>query len=138
VATRPEFEPVPKRLLQRIERCCRDLLEVSLHEHPMVPVVEVRVRKRSFARVLHVRDPGGSLKTMVVFRADPDERRALLDHGHPFFRSGAGTDMVGAVIDDATDWDELAELLTTSYLLLAPKKLAAAVDAALSQDANSN
>lgn len=32
------------------------------------------------------------------------------------------------VVDDDTGWDEVAELLTESYCLLAPKRLAALVD----------
>jgi hypothetical protein len=31
------------------------------------------------------------------------------------------------VLDASTDWDEVGELLTESYCLLAPKKLAASV-----------
>jgi hypothetical protein len=31
------------------------------------------------------------------------------------------------VIEDDVDWDEVAELLTESYCILAPKKLAALV-----------
>ena len=37
-------------------------------------------------------------------------------------------DMVGMVLDDGVDWDEVAELLTESYCVLAPKKLVARVD----------
>jgi len=33
--------------------------------------------------------------------------------------------VVRMVIDDDTDWDEVAELLTESYRALAPKRLAA-------------
>jgi len=32
------------------------------------------------------------------------------------------------VLDEAVDWDEVAELLTDSYCVLAPKALAALVD----------
>ena len=31
------------------------------------------------------------------------------------------------VVDDATDWDEVCELVTESFCLLAPKRLAARV-----------
>ena len=43
------------------------------------------------------------------------------------FRAGWGRNVVGLVIDDHTDWDELAELLTDSYCVQAPKELAARV-----------
>ena len=32
--------------------------------------------------------------------------------------------MIGMLLDDGTDWTELAELLTYSYCLVAPKQLA--------------
>lgn len=43
-----------------------------------------------------------------------------------------GTDSVNA----ATDWTEIAELITESYLMMAPKKLAAEVEAALRRSTN--
>ena len=48
--------------------------------------------------------------------------------GHPFFGTRWRADEVGMVLDDDADWDEVAELLTESYCLLAPKKLVALVD----------
>ena len=38
-----------------------------------------------------------------------------------------GRNVVGLVLDDDTDWDELAELLTDSYCVQAPRELAARV-----------
>ena len=35
---------------------------------------------------------------------------------------------MGMHLDDTTDWDEVAEVLTESFCLLAPKKLVARVD----------
>ena len=37
-------------------------------------------------------------------------------------------DVMGMVLDNATDWDEVLELVTESYCLLAPKKLVAQVE----------
>lgn len=37
-------------------------------------------------------------------------------------------DIVGMVLDGATDWDQVAELVTESYCVLAPKKLIDMVD----------
>ena len=48
--------------------------------------------------------------------------------GEPYFNVGWSGNAVGMLLDDATDWDELAELLTYSYCLLAPDHLAAQVD----------
>jgi hypothetical protein len=36
--------------------------------------------------------------------------------------------VVGIVFDVGVDWDEIAELLTESYCVLAPKKLVELVD----------
>ena len=63
----------------------------------------------------------------VVFRAEPDEVIALQHLGPPYFRSGWGRNVVGLLLDDDTDWDELAELLTDSYCVQAPRELAARV-----------
>ena len=48
--------------------------------------------------------------------------------GHPFFHLGWGRDAMGMVIDEHVDWAEVAELVTDSYCMMAPKKLAASVD----------
>ena len=52
----------------------------------------------------------------------------LRSAGHPFFYAGWGRDVVGMVLEEDTDWTEVAELLTESYCVLAPKKLVALVD----------
>ena len=62
-----------------------------------------------------------------MFRAEPDEVIALQHLGPPYFRSGWGRNVVGMLLDDDTDWDELAELLTDSYCVQAPRELAARV-----------
>jgi hypothetical protein len=60
----------------------------------------------------------------IVFRAEPDEVMALQHLGPPYFRGGWGRNVVGLILDDDTDWDELAELLTDSYCVQAPASLA--------------
>jgi hypothetical protein len=52
----------------------------------------------------------------------------LMHAGHPFFYAGWGRDAIGLVLDDGTDWDEVDELLTESYCVMAPKQLVARVD----------
>src|SRR5687768_8114304 len=64
----------------------------------------------------------------VVFRAEPDEVMALQHLGAPYFRAGWGRNVVGMLLDDDTDWAELAELLTDSYCVQAPAHLAESVD----------
>ena len=63
----------------------------------------------------------------ITVKAEPVEREALLTQGEPFYdppyvgRKG----WVGVRLDHArTDWEELAELIATSYRLIAPKRLA--------------
>lgn len=62
----------------------------------------------------------------ITFRAEPDEVVAFQHMGAPYFRVGGNA--VGIVMDDDTDWEELAELLTDSYCIQAPERLAARVD----------
>lgn len=84
-----------------------------------------RVRSTTVAHVF-----GGEDQLLrVTFRADPDEVAAFVHLGGPRFRVGGwGSDAVGLVLDDGTDLDELAELLTDSYCRQAPAALAALVD----------
>jgi hypothetical protein len=63
----------------------------------------------------------------VTFRAEPDEVMALQHLGAPYFKASWGSNVVGLLLDDHTDWDELAELLTDSYCVQAPRELAARV-----------
>jgi len=63
-------------------------------------------------------------------KADPLERDALLAAGdHYFVPAYVGNKgWVGARTDHLrTDWSELAELIATSYCLIAPKRLAETV-----------
>ena len=64
----------------------------------------------------------------MVLRVDPDEREVLLAGGHPFSASRAGRDRIVVALTDDTDWDEIRELVTESYRILAPKKLSALLD----------
>lgn len=63
----------------------------------------------------------------IMFRAEPDEVMAFEHLGHPYFRAGWSSNAVGIVLDEATDWDELRELLTDSYCVQAPARLASQV-----------
>lgn len=44
--------------------------------------------------------------------------------GFPFYWPGWGQNVVGMVLNGQTDWAEVAELLTDSFRVQAPKKLA--------------
>lgn len=64
----------------------------------------------------------------ITFRADPDEVMAFANIGHPYFRLGWSHNGAGLVLGDDTDWTELAELLTDSYCIQAPARLASLVN----------
>lgn len=64
----------------------------------------------------------------IVFRGEPDEVVAFEHLGPPYFKAGWGGNVVGMILDDDTDWDEVAELLTDSYCIQAPAKLAGLVE----------
>jgi hypothetical protein len=53
---------------------------------------------------------------------------ALLSAGRPFFASRAGRGRTGVLLTAETDWEEIRELVTESYRILAPKKLIALLD----------
>lgn len=61
--------------------------------------------------------------TVLTFQSAGDELEALSHLGHPFFRPPWRPGIVGMFVDDQTDWTEVEELLTDSFLLLAPKRL---------------
>ena len=73
-------------------------------------------------------DSTGQPVPLLVLRAGPEEREALLSIGHPFFASRAGRDRIVLVLTDDTDWAEIRELVTESYRILAPKKLTALLE----------
>ena len=72
--------------------------------------------------------PTGQPVPRLVLRVDPDEREALVSMGYPFFALRAGRDRIGVLLTDDTDWEEIRELVTESYRILAPKKLTALLD----------
>ncbi|SDD49818.1 YjbR protein [Auraticoccus monumenti] len=74
------------------------------------------------ATVAHVFG-GEDQRFRIVFRAEPEEVMGFEHLGEPYFRTGWGSNVVGLLLDEATDWEELAELLTDSYRLQAPKRL---------------
>ena len=115
-----EYSDVPAKVEARLRKICLALPDV--YEEKAWVGSRWLIRRRNFAFVLGVDE-----KVVVVFRSAPPELDALVHAGHPFFGAGYGKNVVGMVIDDDTDWKELAELLADSYCILAPKKLAALV-----------
>jgi hypothetical protein len=79
----------------------------------------------SFRNITGVPDP----TTLLTFRASGDELLALVHAGMPFYKPPWSPTIVGMVLDDDTDWDEVAELVTESYRFCAPQKLVRLLDA---------
>lgn len=123
----PAAEPdVPRRLYDRVSRICLSLPESTIRTDRWAHAFQIR--RRVFAFLLSHPDPAGLPVPLLVIEADDDERRALLEGGHPYFAPGSGRRRLGIVLDNKVDWEELAELITESYRLLAPKKLSALLD----------
>ena len=111
--------------LGRMEAIVGRLPDVERSDNP--PGCYFLVRRKVFAQVATVLHRGKPI-TMVVMRPEPGEREALLAIGLPYFSRGSWDDRLGRVavlVDERTDWDEMAELVTDSFRLTAPKKLIA-------------
>jgi hypothetical protein len=87
-----------------------------------------RVRTRTFAHVLGLGRGAAAPSVVLAFRSAGEEQEVLRHAGHPFFVLGWGRDALGMVLDDATDWNEVREIVIESYCVLAPQKLVAVVE----------
>jgi hypothetical protein len=124
---------VPEDIVERIRTLCLELPEVTVRvDYSLTSARSTAhsfdIRRRSFCLLVAWADPAGKPIPLLVLRVDPDERDALLSSGHPFFASRAGRDRIVVVLTDDTEWEEIRELVTESYRILAPKKLTALLD----------
>ena len=124
---------VPEDIVQRVRALCLALPEVTVrvdesHSAARSTAQSFDIRRRSFCLLVARRGPTGEPVPLLVLRADPDEREALLSIGRPFFPPRAGRGRIGVLLTDHTDWEEIRELVTESYRILAPKKLSAPLD----------
>jgi hypothetical protein len=124
---------LPEDILGRVGALCLALPEVTVRVD--ASLIRARstahsfdIRRRSFCLLVAVEGRNGRPVPLLVLRADPDERDALLAVGHPFFIPPAGRGRIGVRLTDDTDWEEVRELVTESYRRLAPKKLTARLD----------
>ncbi|MEU7846760.1 MmcQ/YjbR family DNA-binding protein [Micromonospora parva] len=126
---------VPPEVLDRLRPICLGLPET--YEEPAWVGIRWRIRKRTFAHVLTV-DPDRQQvharaaaldrpACLLTFRSPLDEIAGLLGMGHPFYKPDWAPNVLGMIVDEDTDWEEVGELLTESYCVLAPKRLAAQV-----------
>ena len=124
---------VPEGIAERVRTLCLALPEVTVRVDGSLTRTRSTahsfdIRRRSFCLLVAWEGPAGKPVPLLVLRAGPDERAALLSIGHPFFATRAGRDRVGVLLTDGTDWEEIRELVTDSYRVLAPKKLTARLD----------
>lgn len=131
-AKRRYTDGVPEDVEIRLRELCLELPDV--YEERAWVGTRWMVRKRTFAHVLGVEVGDAAPLVVLSFRSAGEELEVLRCAGHPFFSLGWGRDAMGMVIDDRTDWDEVRELLTDSFCVLAPKKLIALVELGLVAD----
>jgi predicted DNA-binding protein (MmcQ/YjbR family) len=118
--------------LERVRSLCLALpeaFELETWDHPTFRVGGGR------GRIFCTAATDGSSLTL---KADPVEREALLAQGGQFFVPPyVGTKgWIGIRSEHpSADWEEIAELIATSYCLVAPKRLAAEVTSPPSIDA---
>lgn len=131
----PDRPDVPAHVLGRLRAICLALPDA--YEEQAWVGTRWMVRKKTFAHVLGISDeyppayardaPFVGDATVLTFRSDGQELDALVAGGHPFYKPRWHPQIVGMVVEDTVDWDELTELLTESYCLRAPRKLGALV-----------
>ena len=125
-AKRRYTDGVPDEVERRLRQLCLALPDA--YEERAWVGTRWMVRKRTFAHVLGVEEPGASPAVVLTFRSAGEELEVLRRTGHPFYFLGWGRDAMGMVLEGAIDWDEVRELVTESYCVLAPKKLVEQVD----------
>jgi hypothetical protein len=123
-------------ILAELRSVCLGLPEV--HEEQAWVGTRWRIRGRTFAHALTI-DSGWppayarAAKTsgpswVLMFRSSGLELGVLRSMDRPFFAPPWRADEVGMILDEGVDWEEVAELLTESYRILAPKRLSESVD----------
>jgi predicted DNA-binding protein (MmcQ/YjbR family) len=124
---------VPEDIVERVRALCLALPEVTVRiDYSQTDVRSTArsfdIRRRSFCLLVAYEDSSGKPVPLLVLRVGPGEREALLSTGHPFLASRAGRDRIVVVLTGDTNWEEIRELVTESYRILAPKKLTALLD----------
>lgn len=128
-------DDVPDEIVEPLREICLGL--PGAYEEQAWVGTRWRVRGRTFAHVLTVEPDvespyarvvgAGQEVTVLTFRAPPEELEALVAGGPPFFHARWGRDVIVLALTGEVDWPEITELVTESYCVLAPKKLAALV-----------
>lgn len=127
---------VQRIVVEKLRTHCLALPEAF--EEPAWVGTRWMIRTHNFAHVLMIQDgsPPAYARAaatdgpvcVLTFRCPVEELEAFRHLGAPYFLPAWFPNIVGMMLDDTTNWVEVAELITDSYCLLAPKKLAALVD----------
>jgi hypothetical protein len=111
----------------RLAKICGRLPEVVMTPYNQHTAFEVRGKKFAY----HVVDEHGDGRVAFLCKAGPGENEVLVSsEPERFFlpKYMAHHGWVGLYLDlGAIDWDEVGELATDAYMLIAPRKLAAEI-----------
>ena len=124
--------PIPAQIIEELRTICAELPES--HEEAAWTGTRWRVGKHTFAHLVGIADgwppvyarAAGTDGPAIVltFQSSGEELHALSNLGGPYFRPPWRPGIVGMFVDsETTKWDEVAELVTESYCLLAPQRL---------------
>ena len=126
---------VPDQFVERLRSICLEFPETV--QEPAWIGIRWRIRGKTFGHVAAIDDgwPPAYVRAagtagpacVLTFESSGGELEVLSLAEHPFFKPPWRLTVIGLFIDEHSDWDEIAELLTESYCLLAPKRLAALV-----------
>lgn len=120
---------MPPRPVTRLRKLCLALPEA--HEVEAWGEPTFRVRNKMFATYASPNNHHGGGRPAVWCKAAPGNQ-ALMVRAAPkrfFVPPYVGpSGWIGVYLDGDVDWSELAELLTDSYRLVAPKRLLARID----------
>lgn len=127
-----DHRDVPDTVIAALRAICLDLPETR--EVEAWAGIRWTVRSQNFAHVVAIDDgwppayakaagtPGPAV--VLTFRSSGEELDALTAAGPPFFRPPWAPNIVGLLLGPNPDWAEITELITDSYCVMAPKKLA--------------
>ena len=104
---------VPEDIFGRVNTLCLALPEVKVRVDASLTRARSTahsfdIRRRSFCLLVAREGRTGKPVSLLVLRADPDERDALLSIGHPFFASRAGCRPPSSMSTKATRWMSIA------------------------------
>lgn len=117
------------RPLTRLRRLCLALPEA--HEVEAWGEPTFRVRNKLFAMYAGADNHHGAGRPAVWLKAGPGNQAVMVEAAPerffvPPYVGPSG--WIGAWLDGAADWDELALLVRDAYRLVAPRRLAARLD----------